>query len=130
MNVCSKMFSDARFEQFGKYRYFRELDGRKTGVVVAIMDSRHDTYVVYGIDLRRLVDAVDNGVVDDAKVVAARIRTGSKGKIYGGEIDAIELLHLLKDEEPRQGKYGDFYVIPPGLAFPDHRLKKDADEPF
>jgi hypothetical protein len=93
------------------------------------MYSSHDTHIVYKSDLDRLISATDKGDLDEAYVVAAKVNgNGRKSKPkYRGEIDAID--YILRNEEPRFGTYSEFFVIPPGLAFPDHG-EKDDDEPF
>jgi hypothetical protein len=131
MNHLSKMFTDDRFKQFGRYRYFRDLHGHKIGVVVAPMNLGYDSYTLNVSDFHRLIHAKVNGDLDDALVVGAKVKAnGKKSRLsYRGEIDAVDLAHRLQYEETVPGKYGNFYVIHRGFAFPDNG-GKDEDEPF
>ena len=120
-----QMFSDGRFTRYGLHRYFAETGGRKVGIVLATMNSGYDSYALNKSEFDRLVSAKRDGRLDDAFVVAAKT-AGSKVPSFCDQIDAEELVGKLAGELPRSGRYGDFFILPPGLGFP----ARPEDEPF
>jgi hypothetical protein len=122
------MFLDSRFEQFGKNKFFRELDGHRIGVVLATRTNNFDGHALNKHDLDRLIAAKREGKIDAAIVVAAKINGGRTAPVYRGETDAEELAAKLTNDLLIPGKYGEFYALPPGLAFPDY--EKDDCVPF
>jgi hypothetical protein len=123
MNYFSKMFTDDHFQPCGRNKYFRD----RIGVVLATKNSHHDTYAVNKNDLERVLAAVAKGDLDCAFVVAAKVN-GSGRPVYRGEIEARDMALMLEDEVPKVGKYGEFYVIPPRINFPNCTKGKDPSK--
>jgi hypothetical protein len=101
----------------GRNKYFRELDGHRTGVVLATRTVQYDSYALNKHDLDRLIASKREGKIDSAIVVAAKVNGGRSLPVYSGEIDAEELAAQLATTSPFPGKYGEFYTIPRGSRF-------------
>jgi len=108
-------FGDDRFRKFGRF-LFGEIDGVKLGAALATYSPGFGNYALNKADLDRLLAGKAAGKVDRAFVVAARKGSNGGAYEYGGQFDAEEVHAKLKDERPESGKYGDFYVLPPGFA--------------
>ena len=118
----SSVFSDDQFSQHGRYRYSATIDGVKIGVVLATKSQNYNNFALNKADLDRVIAGVSDGRLDAGYVVAATVNvTGSME--FVDQISADILADQLKGETPRTGKFGEFYLIPPHIAFP-------ADEPF
>ncbi|WP_377828840.1 hypothetical protein ACFKHW_38075 [Bradyrhizobium lupini] len=117
----SAMFSDNRFQRHGRYRYSATIDGEKIGVVLATKSQGYNNFALNKADLDRVVTATGDGRLDAGFVVAATVNGDSMNFI--DQISADVLADPLRGEQPRTGKFGEFYLIPERIAFP-------ADEPF
>jgi hypothetical protein len=120
-NILAEM---PRFRRVGRNRYFAEIDGRKIGVVLATQNPTYDDLALNKSDLDRVVAAKRDGKLDDALVVAARIDHRG-AQTFFDQIDGELLQEKLASELPRDGKFGEFYVLPPTIGFPAR-----DDEPF
>jgi hypothetical protein len=76
-------------------------------------------------ELARLevADFKRDGRLDDAFVVAAKMNHGSYS--FYDQIDAELLQERLAGETPRDGRFGEFFILPPGIGF-----GSDEDEIF
>jgi hypothetical protein len=120
----SKMFEDGRFKRYGLRKYFSEIDGKKIGVVLATKSNGYDTCALNKTEFDDALRAKHEGRIDEAYIVAAKAANGAM--TYWDQIDAEQLSAKLVNMTMKAGRYGDFFVLPPGVGFPT----SDPDEPF
>ena len=123
----SEIFADTRFREFGRYRLFGEIDGRKVGVVLATRSPRFDNYALNKADFERLIAGRRDGKIDCAFVVFAKVN-GNAARVYCEHIDAAEMSEKLKGVSLRNGEFGAFYVLP--VNFTSAGFTNSDDEPF
>jgi hypothetical protein len=112
VDLSNIMFGDGRFERKDLRKYFGEIDGKKIGVVLATKNSGYPDCALNRIELEGLLRAKQEGRLDEVYVVAV-----SNGRFLE-QIEAGELAAKLTNEMPRTGRFGDFYVLHPGIGFP------------
>jgi hypothetical protein len=120
------MCEDGRFKRFGSRKYFGEIDDKKIGVVLATKNVGYDTCALNNTEFEGLLRVKRDGRLDEAYVVAVRVN-GAAVPRYWDQIDAEQLAAKLANEVPRSGRFGDFFVLPPGIGFP---AQNDDSEPF
>jgi hypothetical protein len=105
-DVLAGMFTDRRFRQFKKFRYYGEIDSMRIGVVVASKGASYNNYALNKLDVENLIAAKRSGKVDHAFVVAAVLN------VYVGHHD-VEELHasLLQNLPCRSGQFGEFWTL-------------------
>jgi hypothetical protein len=118
------MFTDRRIRRISRYRHYGEIDGVKIAVVLATKNPSFDNWALNKPDFDRGISGKRDGRVDEAYVVAAKVNGVGVPK-YCDQIEAEELLLKLANEEPRIGRYGEFYVIGSHVWSPSC-----DDEPF
>jgi hypothetical protein len=113
--VLLNMFEDPRFREFDLYRICGEVDGIKTGIVLATMNPGFSSYALNKGALERLRCAKLGNKVEEAYVVAAQVK--GKERVYRGFLPIEEVCHKIEvfGLEPRLGKFGEFFVLPPGM---------------
>jgi hypothetical protein len=106
------------------FRYFATIDGKKIGVVLATKSQGFENFALNKADLDRVTAATSDGRLDAGFVVAATVNASGSME-FVDQIFADVLADQLREETPRVGRYGEFYLIPSRIAFP-----VSADEPF
>jgi hypothetical protein len=114
---------DEGFLRHGRYKYSKTIDGRKHGFVLATKTKGYDRFALNKKEFDELLAGKRNGRIDEARVVAAESTDNRPGLVHRGEIDAEKLETRLKDETPRSGQFGPFYVL-------DNYVFSDEDAPF
>jgi hypothetical protein len=125
MRDLSKMFEDGQYKRYGLRKYLSEIDGKKIGVVLATKNAGYDTCALNKKEFDDALRGKREGRIDEAYVVAANVSVG--GVLYWDQIDAEQLEAKLANEVPRIGRFGEFFVLPPGIGFP---ALTNNDEPF
>jgi hypothetical protein len=105
-DILSRMFGDARFRQFKKFRWYGEVDGMRIGIVVANKGASYNNFALNKADFDDLLAAKRSGKIDLAFVVAS---TASGG--YVAHHDAEEYAERLRDLTPRNGQFGEFWTL-------------------
>ena len=115
------IFTDERFQQFGKFRWHAVIDGAKVGVVLATRNPPYDGFALNKGDSDRLLAAKRSGRIDAAYIVKTAIDPRTGAMTFCDSFDAEQLETAVLATLPlRIGKLGPFWVLPPN---PD-------DEPF
>jgi hypothetical protein len=104
-NVLGGMFTDRRFRQFKKFRWYGEVDGARVGVVVANKSPQYTSYALNKGDFDGLLAAKRSVKVDLAFIVA--VANGS----FIAHHDAEEYAERLRDLTPRSGQFGEFWTL-------------------
>jgi hypothetical protein len=113
------IFTDPGWRQVGRYKYFREFDGMKNGVVLATMSPQYDRFALNTPETKDLLAGKRNNKVDQAFIVAAKGNGAGKFEFYAG-VDAEEFHKtVLATLVPRSGPFGDFWTIAPYDFDPD-----------
>jgi hypothetical protein len=123
-DVLANIFTDSRFTEIRRNCWVGEVDGATVGVVLATRNPDYNTFALNKPDLQRLLDGKRNGRVDEAYIVTAHISGIQRS--YCGAMAAEEVWHKIEvfGLRPRTGRFGEFFVLPPGFV-PD-----DEDAPF
>src|SRR6516225_57465 len=105
-SILSRMFGDARFRQFKKFRWLGEVDGERVGVAVANKSPQYTTYALNKAHVEGLLAAKRSGKVDRAFIVAVA------GGAFVTHHDAEEYhAGLLANLQPRTGQFGEFWSL-------------------
>jgi hypothetical protein len=114
------MFTDKRFRQIRERIYYAEIDGRKTGVVLATMYPNRDSYALNCAEHEHVRGAKLAGKIDEALVVAVKINSFGTLPEYqcGNFIEAMSTIGLRKIA----GRHGDFWLLHLGNVDPNSPL--------
>jgi hypothetical protein len=105
-DVLVGMFTDCRFRQFKKFRWYGEIDGARVGVAVANKSPQYTTYALNKGHVEGLLAAKRSGKVDRAFIVAVA------GGAFVTHHDAEEYhAGLLANLQPRTGQFGEFWSL-------------------
>ena len=122
--ILPNIFTDRRFRELRWNCWYGEVDGAKVGVVFATRNiAEYNTFALNKPELDRLRVGIETKRLDHAFVMAVNLNGPDRD--YCGwatlkDIDHKIDLHRLR---PRDGKFGDFYSLPPGTI-------DDPDVPF
>ena len=115
------IFTDERFQQFGKFRWHAVINGVKVGVVLATRTPPYDGFALNTTDCDRLLAAKRDGRIDLAFVVKTAIDPKTGAMTFCDSFDVEQLETAVLTTLPlRIGKHGPFWVVPPNAD----------DEPF
>ena len=104
-----KMFAELhRWRQCARYLYYREIEGRKYGVVLATM-TPNDRPALNKSELERAPAGKRKGTIDEAYVVVARLN--GIGYEFLGASDAETIAKRLEGRSTISGKFGDFWTL-------------------
>ena len=115
MDLSHIFDNGSKFDEFRRFRMFGQVDGKRVGVALATKNKGFDTFALNCADVERLRAAKSDGKTDEAYIVFARIIDFNTRK-YCGQWTVEEIDAKSQWLQPRMGKFGEFYVIPPGLA--------------
>jgi hypothetical protein len=115
MDLSHIFDNGSKFDEFKRYRMQGQIDGRNVGVVLATKNKGYDTFALNCADLERLTAAKNNGKVDEAYVVFAKV-IDFNTRVYCGQWTLEETQQKMGLLQPRGGRFGEFLVIPPGVA--------------
>jgi hypothetical protein len=128
-DLLPSIFSDHRFRQTGRGRFYGSVDGARAGVVVAWRGAEYDNHAINRDDLTRLLDLKRNGTFEAAFVVAAR-RSRNSAHVYVGARDADEVQQALETVPLRAGPFGDYWLLREDLKPVAALVAADDDVPF
>jgi hypothetical protein len=118
------VFTDPGWQRYGHNLYFKEVDGKKVGIVGATMSSRDAQYLLNKKEFDRPLNALAAGKIDAAWVVGAGSNGTGQYKYRGG----VEIRQfwetVLKDRSTNHGRYGDFWIVE------WHELEDEDSRPF
>src|SRR5262249_12758526 len=119
-DVLRDVFNDKRFTEVRRNCLQGTVDGVKVGIVLATMSPPYITFALNKPDFERLIDSKHDGKVDRSFVVAAR-GSSPANRTFCSWMEAEELAAHLRAYgiAPRDGRYGEFYIVPPTLFPPD-----------
>ena len=106
----STMFSDTRFQRFGRYIYYAVIDDKKIGVVLATMAPHRDDFALNKGEFERVLNGERDGKVNQAFVVAAKLN-GGRSLEYQGADRAEAVLARLGNLRTFRGVYGEFWSL-------------------
>jgi hypothetical protein len=86
--------------------YHGIVDGITVGVVIATYNARYNNYSLNKKEFERLLAALDSGKVREAYAVMTKKRTCIE------LTEARKLWAKLKDVEPIDGEFGEFWPLP------------------
>jgi hypothetical protein len=98
-----------------KWLFFGTIDNIVVGVVIATYNARFNNYSLNKKEFMHLLAVLDSGKIGEAYVVT------TKGRVCVDAAEARKMWERLKDVEPINGVYGEFWAIP-GLS--------DDNDPF
>jgi hypothetical protein len=105
-DILSRMFGDARFRQFKKFRWYGEVDGERVGIAVANKGDQYANYALNKGHVEGLLAAKHSGKVDRAFIVAVA------GGAFITHHDAEEYhAGLLANLQTRNGQFGEFWTL-------------------
>jgi hypothetical protein len=105
-DVLVGMFTDCRFRQFKKFRWYGEINGARVGVAVANKSAQYTNYALNKDHVEGLLAAKRSGKVDRAFIVA--VANGAFIIHHDAEEYHADLLVNLT---PRSGAFGDFWTL-------------------
>jgi hypothetical protein len=118
--ILPNIFSDPRWQWFGKYRAYAEVDGAKIGIVLATKKPAFSSFALDKASIDRLLAAKRENRIDAAYVVKAHV-SASGAMTYCDAVDAEEFYaSVVQSLYPRDSAAGWFYILP----------SDPADEPF
>jgi hypothetical protein len=114
------IFTDPRFRQISRFRYYAEIDGIKAGIVLATW-TQYGNFALNRNDNDRVLTGKRNGRIDLAYIVKAVFDAETGALTYRKSYDAEQLYNsVLTSLTLLNGKLGPFWALP---SDPD-------DEPF
>jgi hypothetical protein len=105
------IFESTRFTQHGPRKYSVMTDDGLVGIVLATKNYNFDSFALNKFEFDSLLAAKRDGRLVRVVVVAARNNGGNNPPTYCGEIDAEKLADQLNGIVPRNGRFGEFYVL-------------------
>jgi hypothetical protein len=116
------MFSELRlWRQCARHLYYREIDGKKYGVVLATISPNHDRPALNKPELLRVLAGKREGKIDEGYVVFARFNgspqgnTGPQGPAAGYEYLGASLAESvaakLEGRSAIAGRFGEFWTL-------------------
>jgi hypothetical protein len=112
------VFTDPHFSSVGILGYRAEIDGVIVGVVAATKSQQFADSLYHVLNKPRfdkLLEGLNAGRLHRAYVVTTALT--QSGRFTGSIIEARELAEMLRNETPRIGRYGDFYLVPSDFNF-------------
>ena len=104
------IFTDRkRFRQTGKRRYVVQLNDDWAGIAVAWKPPGYENFGLNCEDLERLIEKMADGSLSAGFVVLATLENSKAVYIGHREVGAVR--HLLKDEPPRDGLHGSYWLL-------------------
>ena len=110
-----------RWRQCARHLYYREIDDKKYGVVLATIAPSRDRPALNKPELERVLAGKRKGTIDEGYVVAARLNGfgggpgggggGGGGYEYLGAHDAEIVAKKLEGRVPLSGRYGEFWTL-------------------
>ena len=97
------------WRQCARHLYYREIDGKNYGVVLATMTPNFDRPALNKSELERALAGKRKGTIDEAYVVVARLN--GIGYEFLGASDAGALAKRLEGRSTISGKFGDFWTL-------------------
>jgi hypothetical protein len=113
--ILANIFTDPRWRELSGWRMFADIDGVKVGVVLATKSPKFDCFALNWDSIDRLLVGKHSGKLDVAYVVWPR-DNGRNARTYCGCVEAELLLEKLKGLRPRDGQFGQFWVLPLDFA--------------
>jgi hypothetical protein len=110
--ILPSIFADPRWQWYGKYRAYAEIDGVKGGVVLATKKPPFASFALDKDSIDRLLAGKRSGKVDVAYVVKA-LASASGAMTYCDAVDAEEFYaSVVQSLYPRNSAAGLFYILP------------------
>ena len=108
---CLKnMFSELQqWRQCARCLYYREIDDKKYGVVLATIAPSRDRPALNKPELERVLAGKRKGTIDEGYVVAARLN-GIRYEYLGANHAEI-VAKKLEGRVPLSGRYGEFWTF-------------------
>ena len=105
-----KIFSElGQWRQCARHLYYREMDGKKYGVVLATIAPSRDRPALNKPEIERVLAGKRRGTIDEGYVVAARLN--GVGYEYLGASLAEIVAKKLEGRVPLSGRYGEFWTL-------------------
>jgi hypothetical protein len=104
--MCSEL---QQWRQCARHLYYREIDGKKYGVVFATIAPNRDRPALNKPELQRALAGKRKGTIDEGYVVFARIN--GIGYKYLGASPAEIVAAKLEGRSAIAGRYGEFWTL-------------------
>jgi hypothetical protein len=118
------VLKDPSWRRLGHNLYFKEVDGKKVGVIAATPARQDYQCLLNRKEFERPLKALTDGRLDAAYVIVAK-SNGTGQYEYLGAVEIRRLWEtVLKDRPPQYGRYGEFWILDL------HELVDDDDLPF
>ena len=108
--LLPNIFYDTRFHKTSRRRWQVEINGNRAGIVVAWRPVDYDNYALNKADIDRLLELKRDAKFHAAFVVIATV-AGNSNRTYVGYRDAEELHETLRSVPPRNGPYGEYWLL-------------------